>query len=47
MNNLCDVLDLPGISLNSPQPVIPPQRSSIDYSFEATEYEKKLIQVIS
>lgn len=34
-----------GISVESLQPVIPPPRSSIDYSFEASEYEKKLIQV--
>ncbi|XP_041363151.1 sorting nexin-29-like [Gigantopelta aegis] len=34
-----------GIQLDEPQPVIPPEKPNIDYSFEASEYEKKLIQV--
>ncbi|KAK6170883.1 hypothetical protein SNE40_019173 [Patella caerulea] len=34
-----------GIALEDPQPVIPPVKPSIDYSHEASEYEKKLIQV--
>ncbi|GAB1606279.1 sorting nexin-29-like [Argonauta hians] len=34
-----------GIHLDDIQPVIPPPKSSIDYSHEASEYEKKLIQV--
>ncbi|XP_036368319.1 sorting nexin-29 isoform X2 [Octopus sinensis] len=34
-----------GIHLDELQPVIPPPKSSIDYSHEASEYEKKLIQV--
>lgn len=34
-----------GIHLDELQPVIPPPKSNIDYSHEASEYEKKLIQV--
>ncbi|XP_064595668.1 sorting nexin-29-like isoform X2 [Liolophura sinensis] len=34
-----------GIHLESPQPAIPPPKPLIDYSHEASEYEKKLIQV--
>ncbi|OWF52733.1 sorting nexin-29-like [Mizuhopecten yessoensis] len=34
-----------GIHLDDPQPNIPPAKPSIDYSHEASEYEKKLIQV--
>ncbi|KAK3091396.1 hypothetical protein FSP39_019582 [Pinctada imbricata] len=34
-----------GIHLEDPQPSIPPAKSNIDYSHEASEYEKKLIQV--
>nr|XP_022316241.1 sorting nexin-29-like [Crassostrea virginica] len=34
-----------GIHLEEPQPSIPPAKSSVDYSYEASEYEKKLIQV--
>ena len=39
------VPDLQGIHLEEVQPVIPPSKSLIDYSHEATEFEKKLIQV--
>ena len=35
-----------GLKLDELQPPIPPPKSTIDYSFEASEYEKKLIQVI-
>ncbi|KAJ8318025.1 hypothetical protein KUTeg_003116 [Tegillarca granosa] len=34
-----------GIHLEEPQPNIPPPKQNIDYSHEASEYEKKLIQV--
>lgn len=34
-----------GIHLEEPQPSIPPAKSMVDYSHEASEYEKKLIQV--
>ncbi|XP_061166125.1 sorting nexin-29-like [Saccostrea echinata] len=34
-----------GIHLEEPQPSIPPAKSTVDYSHEASEYEKKLIQV--
>ncbi|XP_067672331.1 sorting nexin-29-like isoform X2 [Haliotis asinina] len=34
-----------GVSLEEPQPSIPPEKPMIDYSYEASEYEKKLIQV--
>ncbi|XP_060063428.1 sorting nexin-29-like [Ylistrum balloti] len=34
-----------GIHLEDPQPNIPPAKPSVDYSHEASEYEKKLIQV--
>lgn len=34
-----------GIHLEEPQPNIPVAKPSIDYSHEASEYEKKLIQV--
>ncbi|XP_046551650.1 sorting nexin-29-like isoform X3 [Haliotis rubra] len=34
-----------GVSLEEPQPTIPPEKPMIDYSYEASEYEKKLIQV--
>ncbi|XP_048248087.1 sorting nexin-29-like isoform X3 [Haliotis rufescens] len=34
-----------GVSLEDPQPTIPPEKPMIDYSYEASEYEKKLIQV--
>ncbi|KAL5018144.1 hypothetical protein ScPMuIL_003866 [Solemya velum] len=34
-----------GIHLEEPQPSIPPPKPMIDYSHEASEYEKKLIQV--
>lgn len=34
-----------GIHLDQPQPSIPPTKQMIDYSHEASEYEKKLIQV--
>lgn len=34
-----------GIHLDELQPVIPPPKANIDYSHEASEYEKKLIQV--
>ncbi|WAQ96657.1 SNX29-like protein [Mya arenaria] len=34
-----------GIKMEDPQPSIPPEKSSTDYSHEAEEYEKKLIQV--
>ncbi|GFR99499.1 sorting nexin-29 [Elysia marginata] len=34
-----------GIHLDQPQPSIPPAKQMIDYSHEASEYEKKLIQV--
>ncbi|GFO41838.1 sorting nexin-29-like [Plakobranchus ocellatus] len=34
-----------GIHLEEPQPSIPPAKQMIDYSYEASEYEKKLIQV--
>ncbi|ESO83973.1 hypothetical protein LOTGIDRAFT_108564 [Lottia gigantea] len=37
--------DTQGITLEDPQPIIPPAKPSIDYSHEASEYEKKLIQV--
>lgn len=39
-------VDIAGIHLEDPQPHIPPPVSNIDYSHEASEYEKKLIQVI-
>lgn len=34
-----------GIHFDEPQPPIPPAKSTVDYSYEASEYEKKLIQV--
>ncbi|XP_005108639.1 sorting nexin-29 isoform X2 [Aplysia californica] len=34
-----------GIHLEEPQPSLPPPKPNIDYSHEAAEYEKKLIQV--
>ncbi|KAL4240888.1 Sorting nexin-29 [Mactra antiquata] len=34
-----------GIHMEEPQPVIPPEKPKTDYSHEAEEYEKKLIQV--
>lgn len=34
-----------GIHIEDPQPAIPPERPKTDYSLEAEEYEKKLIQV--
>ncbi|RUS75308.1 hypothetical protein EGW08_016929 [Elysia chlorotica] len=34
-----------GIRLDQPQPSIPPPKELIDYSHEASEYERKLIQV--
>lgn len=34
-----------GITLEDLQPPMPPPKAAIDYSFEASEYEKKLIQV--
>ena len=34
-----------GVPTEEPQPNIPPVKSNIDYSHEASEYEKKLIQV--
>ncbi|CAL1542831.1 unnamed protein product [Lymnaea stagnalis] len=37
--------DTLGIHLDEPQPSIPPPKPMIDYSYEAAEYEKKLIQV--
>ncbi|KAK3736713.1 hypothetical protein RRG08_059244 [Elysia crispata] len=37
--------DTLGIHLEQPQPSIPPAKQMIDYSHEASEYEKKLIQV--
>ena len=39
------VLELNGIHLDDIQPAVPPAPSVIDYSHEASEYEKKLIQV--
>ena len=35
-----------GIHMEDPQPAIPPEKEVPDYSHEAEEYEKKLIQVI-
>lgn len=34
-----------GIHVDEPQPSIPPEKPVTDYSEEAEEYEKKLIQV--
>ncbi|XP_064641818.1 sorting nexin-29-like isoform X2 [Lineus longissimus] len=34
-----------GIHLDAPQPPLPPEKPAVDYSFEASEFEKKLIQV--
>ncbi|XP_063443685.1 sorting nexin-29-like [Mytilus trossulus] len=34
-----------GVPVEEPQPNIPPAKSNIDYSHEASEYEQKLIQV--
>ena len=34
-----------GIHVDEPQPTIPPEKPKTDYSHEAEEYEKKLIQV--
>lgn len=34
-----------GIRVDELQPSIPPPKSHIDYSHEASEYEQKLIQV--
>ena len=34
-----------GVPTEEPQPNIPPVKSNIDYSHEASEYEQKLIQV--
>ena len=34
-----------GIHVEDPQPAIPPEKPVQDYSHEAEEYEKKLIQV--
>ena len=34
-----------GIHVEEPQPAIPPEKPVQDYSHEAEEYEKKLIQV--
>ena len=39
------VLDFPGIHIESLQPAIPPAAERIDYSQEASEYERKLVQV--
>ena len=39
--------DIPGIHLEDLQPTIPAPRAHIDYSHEASEYEKKLIQVVT
>lgn len=39
------VLELNGIHLDDVQPAVPPTPSVIDYPHEASEYEKKLIQV--
>ena len=37
--------ELPGIQLEDPQPAIPPAKPSIDYSYEASEYQRQLVQV--
>lgn len=34
-----------GIRVDDPQPSIPPEKEVTDYSHEAEEYEKKLMQV--
>ncbi|XP_013417556.1 sorting nexin-29 [Lingula anatina] len=34
-----------GIHLDEPQPVVPPEKEEIDYCHEASEYERKLVQV--
>ena len=38
--------EVQGIHLDDLQPAMPPPKPSIDYSHEASEYERKLIQVI-
>lgn len=44
--NVCHLVsDSLGIHLEEPQPSIPPPKPMIDYSHEAAEYERKLIQV--
>ena len=43
---LCNLYsDLQGIHVDEVQPSVPPSKALIDYSHEATEFEKKLIQV--
>lgn len=45
-NEMCCGVDFPGIHLDDQvQPTIPPPIVNRDYSHEAEEYEKKLIQV--
>jgi len=41
-----DVVENLGIKIDDPQPSIPPEKVATDYSHEAEEYEKKLIQVL-
>ena len=42
---LCIITVSLGIHVEEPQPTIPPEKPKTDYSHEAEEYEKKLIQV--
>jgi len=38
-------LEFPGIHIEAVQPAVPAPMTHIDYSEEAVEYEKKLVQV--
>jgi len=42
-----DLLEFPGIHIEAIQPPVPAPVTHIDYSEEAVEYEKKLVQVIA
>ena len=42
-----NLLEFPGIHIEAVQPPIPAAVTHIDYSEEAVEYEKKLVQVIT
>lgn len=43
---LFNLLEFPGIHIEAVQPPVPAAVTHIDYSEEAVEYEKKLVQVI-
>jgi len=44
-NNEFNLLEFPGIHIEAIQPAVPAPVAHIDYSEEAVEYEKKLVQV--